>query len=182
MSIPKKIVNFNYVPIGYRNFISSPIELRNISTMKIKYMIDYGEVDKYNKIHENFDVIKLENYEGAIGPGEIKYIIAYFRPLSSINYKLDLTIHYTDDNKVFSEIITITGTGYHPLKEVRPEIIGPYKGMPSKMVWNNYNNEMIQKCGFNLEELDFGEITEPSNKTFILYNYSNRFSFNLEKY
>jgi len=180
LSIPKKIINFNYVPIGYTNFISSPIELRNISTMKIKYMIDYGEVDKYNKMHENFDVIKLENYEGAIGPGETKYIIAYFRPLSSINYKLDLTIHYTDDNKVSSEIITITGTGYHPLKEIKPDAISPYRGMPSKMVWNNYNNEMIQKCGFNIEELDFGEITEPSNKTFILYNYSNRFSFNFD--
>ena len=180
LTVPKKIINFEHVPIGITNFISSPIELKNISTMKIKYMIDYGEVDKFNKIHENFDVFRLENYEGAIGPGETKYIIAYFRPLANINYKLDLTLHYTDDNRVSSEIITITGTGYHPLKEVKPERISPYKGMPSKMVWNNYNGEMIQKCGFNLEELDFGQINEPKNKTFILYNYSNKNSFNFD--
>ena len=180
LSVPKKIINFEHVPIGITNFISSPIELKNISAMKIKYMIDYGEVDKYNKIYENFDVFRLENYEGAIGPGETKYIIAYFRPLANINYKLDLTLHYTDDNKVSSEIITITGIGYHPLKEEKPEILSPYRGMPSNMVWNNYNGEMIQKCGFNIEELDFGQINEPKNKTFILYNYSDKNSFNFD--
>ena len=180
LNIPKKIINFGHVPIGYTNFISSPIELKNISTIKIKYMIDYGEIDKYNKIHENFDVIKLESYEGAIGPGETKYILAYFRPLANINYQLNLTLHYTDDNRVSSEIITITGTGYHPLKEVRPEIINPFKGMPNKMIWNLFNNEMIQKCGFNIEELNFGEINEPKYKSFILYNYSNKYSFNFD--
>ena len=180
LNIPKKIINFGHVPIGYTNFISSPIELKNISTIKIKYMIDYGEIDKYNKIHENFDVIKLESYEGAIGPGETKYILAYFRPLANINYQLNLTLHYTDDNKVSTEIITITGTGYHPLKEVRPEIINPFKGMPNKMIWNLFNNEMIQKCGFNIEELNFGEINEPKYKSFILYNYSNKYSFNFD--
>ena len=180
LNIPKKILNFGHVPIGYTNFISSPIELKNISTIKIKYMIDYSQIDKYNKIHENFDVIKLENCEGAIGPGETKYVLAYFRPLANINYKLDLVLHYTDDNKVSTETITITGTGYHPLKEVKPESISPYKGMPNKMIWNLYNNEMIQKCGFNIEELDFGEISEPKNKSFILYNYSNKNSFNFD--
>ena len=180
LNIPKKIIDFGHVPIGFTNFISSPIELKNISTIKIKYMIDYAEIDKYNKIHENFDIIKLENYEGAIGPGETKYILAYFRPLANINYKLDLVLHYTDDNRVSTETITITGTGYHPLKEVKPQIISPYKGMPNKMIWNLYNNEMIQKCGFNIEELDFGEINEPKNKSFILYNYSNKFSFNFD--
>ena len=180
LNIPKKIINFGHVPIGFTNFISSPVELKNISTIKIKYMIDYGEIDKYNKIHENFDVIKLENYEGAIGPGETKYILAYFRPLANINYQLNLTLHYTDDNRVSSEIITITGTGYHPLKEVRPELINPFKGMPNKMIWNLFNNEMIQKCGFNIEELNFGEINEPKYKSFILYNYSNKYSFNFD--
>ena len=180
LNIPKKIINFGHVPIGFTNFISSPVELKNISTIKIKYMIDYGEIDKYNKIHENFDVIKLENYEGAIGPGETKYILAYFRPLANINYQLNLTLHYTDDNRVSSEIITITGTGYHPLKEVRPELISPFKGMPNKMIWNLFNNEMIQKCGFNIEELNFGEINEPKYKSFILYNYSNKYSFNFD--
>ena len=180
LNIPKKIINFGHVPIGLLNFISSPIELRNISTIKIKYMIDYAEIDNYNKIHENFDIVKLENYEGAIGPGETKYIIAYFRPLANINYNINLNLHYTDDNRASSDVITITGIGYHPLKENINDIINPYKGMPSKMVLNYFNNEMVQKCGFNLEELNFGEINEPKNKTFILYNYSDKNSFNFD--
>ena len=180
LTIPKKIINFGDVPIGYTNFISSPIELKNISTVKIKYMIDYQEIINFNKIHENFDVFKLENYEGAIGPGETKYIVAYFRPLAHIDYKINLTLNFTDDNKVSSEKITIIGKGYHPLKEVKQEIISPYKGMPNKMVCNYFNNEMIQKCGFNIEELDFGEIDTPRNKSFILYNYSNKNSFNFD--
>ena len=180
LNVPKKIINFGQVPIGYTNFISSPIELKNISMIKIKYMIDYAEVNNCNKIHENFDVIKLENYEGAIGPGETKYILAFFRPLANINYSFDLNLNFTDDNRVSSEKITITGKGYHPLKEIKEEKINPYKGMPSKMVCNSYNNEMIQKCGFNIEELNFGEIDEPKNKSFILYNYSNKNSFNFD--
>ena len=178
--IPKKIINFGKVPIGYQNFISSPIELKNISTIKVKYMIDYAEVNNCNKIHENFDVIKLENYEGAIGPGETKYILVFFRPLANINYNFDLNLHFTDENRASSEKITISGKGYHPLKEIKEEIINPFKGMPSKMVCNYYNNEMIQKCGFNIEELNFGEIDQPKNKTFILYNYSNKNSFNFD--
>ena len=39
---------------------------------------------------------------------------------------------------------------------------------------------MVQKCGFNIEELNFGEINEPKNKTFILYNYSDRKSLNFD--
>ena len=180
LTIPKKIINFENVPIGYTNFISSPIELKNISTIKIKYLIDYQEINNYNKIHENFDVFKLENYEGAIGPGETKYVVAYFRPLANIEYKVNLTLNYTDDNKVSSEQITIIGKGYHPLKDVKVEINNPYKGMPNNKVCNYFNNEMIQKCGFNIEELDFGEIDTPRNKSFILYNYSNKNSFNFD--
>ena len=180
LNLSKHLINFGHIPIGYRNFISSPIELKNISTIKIKYMIDYSEIDKFNKIHENFNIIKLENYEGAIGPGETKYILAYFRALAPINYKINLVIHYTDDIRESSEIITITGTGYHPLKAIQLEKINPYKGMPNKMIWNSYNNEMIQKCGFNIEELNFGEIDEPKNKSFILYNFSNKYSLNFD--
>ena len=180
LSVPKLITDFYYVPIGFRNFVSSPIELKNISSVKIKYMLDYQEVDKYNKIHENFDVFKLDNYEGAIGPGETKYIIAYFRPLAPMEYKLNLVLYYTDDTKTGQETITIVGKGYHPLKYTPPERKSPYEGMPNKMICNNYNNEMIQKCGFNLEEINFGIINEPRNKAFILYNYSNKNSFNFD--
>ena len=70
-------------------------------------MIDYQEIVNFNKIHENFDVFKLENYEGAVGPGETKYILAYFRPLADFYYKLIVTLHFTDDNRVSSEQIII---------------------------------------------------------------------------
>ena len=48
------------------------------------------------------------------------------------------------------------------------------------MICNFYNNEMIQKCGFNIEELNFGEINEPKYKTVILYNYSNKYPLNFD--
>ena len=73
---------------------------------------------KYNKMYKDFDIIKLENYEGAIGPGETKYIIAYFRTLAEINYDINLTLHYTDETKVFQEQIKITGIGYINKKEI----------------------------------------------------------------
>ena len=188
--LPKKIINFGKVPIGYTSFVSSPIELKNISVLKIKYMVDYSEVEKYNKLYENFEVIKLENYEGAIGPGETKYIVAYFRTLAEVNYKIDLTLRYTDETRVFEEIITIKGIGDMSQKKIllkekskeneklKNELA--IDKMPNKVIWNFYNKEMIQKCGFNIEELNFGQIDEPKYKTVILYNYSNRYSFNFD--
>ena len=183
LTVPKKIINFGKVPIGYKNFISSPIELINKSVMKIKYAIDYSEVDKYNKMYKDFDIIKLENYEGAIGPGETKYIIAYFRTLAEINYDINLTLHYTDETKVFQEQIKITGIGYINKKEIDIEKSKEKKyinTMPNKMICNLYNKEMIQKCGFNIEELNFGEINESRYKTVILYNYSNKYPLSFD--
>ena len=191
--LPKKIIDFGRVPIGYTSFISSPIELKNISVLKIKYMIDYEEVLKYNKLYENFDIIKLENFEGAIGPGETKYVIAYFRTLAEVKYKIDLKLQYTDETRVFEETITIQGEGYLPLKkelfiqnnskekeEFNNKEIIPLNKIPNKMIWNFYNKEMIQKCGFNIEELNFGSINDKKYKTVILYNYSNKYSFNFD--
>ena len=69
--------------------------------LSIKYGISMPiveEVNKYNKLYENFDIIKLENYEGAIGPGETKYIIVYFRALSEAEYKINLTLHLSNKN------------------------------------------------------------------------------------
>ena len=161
--------------------------------LKIKYMIDYEEVLKYNKLYENFDIIKLENFEGAIGPGETKYVIAYFRTLAEVKYKIDLKLQYTDETRVFEETITIQGEGYLPLKkelfiqdnskekeDLNNKEIIPLNKIPNKMIWNFYNKEMIQKCGFNIEELNFGSINDKKYKTVILYNYSNKYSFNFD--
>lgn len=48
-----------------------------------------------------------------------------------------------DNIKISSEIITIAGKGYLPLKELKHEKIYSYKGMPNKMVCNYYNSEMV---------------------------------------
>jgi hypothetical protein len=54
--------------------------------------------------------------------------------------------------------------------------------MPNGRMCNTFNNEIIQKCGVSVEEIDFGECEERKsyNKTFILYNFSNSCSLNFD--
>jgi hypothetical protein len=54
--------------------------------------------------------------------------------------------------------------------------------MPNGRMCNTFNNEIIQKCGVSVEEIDFGECEEKKvyNKTFILYNFSNTCSLNFD--
>ena len=179
LSLPKNIVNFNEIPIGNMNYISSPFELKNISTIKIKYMIDKNEINKFNRIH-NFEIFKVENYEGSIGPGESKYLIFHFRPLAEFEYKLELILYYTDEVNTSQMKITIIGKGYHPLKSKIPIYKNTFEKMPNSVVFKYYNNQMIQKCGFSLEDLDFGIMNSPKYKTFILYNFSEDNSFNFD--
>ena len=180
LSLPKSILNFQDVPIGYKNYITSPFELRNISTLKIKYMIDKSEISKFNSFHNGFEIFKVDNYEGTIGSGETKYLIVHFRPLADIEYKLDLILYYTDEIKTSQMKISIIGKGYHPLKTQIPIYKNSFEKMPNSLVCNYYNNQMIQKCGLSLEALDFGIINKSKNKTFILYNFSNDNSFNFD--
>ena len=93
LSLTKNILNFKEVPIGYMNYISSPFEIKNISSIKIKYMIDKEEIMKFNEFHE-FEIFKIDNYEGSIGPLESRYLIVHFKPLAEIEYKLDLNLYY----------------------------------------------------------------------------------------
>ena len=180
LSLPKKVLNFGDVPIGYMNYISSPFELKNISTLKVKYMIDKSEITKYNQFHHGFEIFRIDNYEGTIGSGEAKYLIVHFRPLADIEYKLELTLYYTDEVNTSQKKITIIGKGYHPLKTQAPPYKNPFEKMPNSLICKYYNNQMIQKCGVSLEDLDFGVINKSKNKTFILYNYSNDNSFNFD--
>ena len=180
LSLPKNILNFNEVPIGHMNYVTSPYEIRNISSIKVKYMIDKSEIIKFNESHSGFDIFKIDNYEGTIGPGESKFLIVYFRPLTNIEYKLYLNLYYTDELKTSQIKLTLIGKGYNPLKEKIPVYKNSFEKMPKCLVYNNYNNQMIQKCGFSIEDLDFGVINRPKNKTFILYNFSNDNSFNFD--
>ena len=179
LSLPKNILNINEVPICNINYISSPFEIKNISTIKVKYMIDKNEINQFNKLNF-FEIFKIENYEGSIGPGESKYLIIHFRPLINIEYKLDLTLYYTDEINTNKLKITILGKGYNPLKSQPPIYKKSFEKMPKSVVCKTYNNQMIQKCGISIEDLDFGVIGGPKNKTFILYNYSEDNSYNFD--
>ena len=179
LSLPKNILNFKEIPIGNMNYISSPFELKNITTIKIKYMIDKNEINKFNEIH-NFEIFKIENYEGSISPGESKYLIFHFLPLAEFEYKLDLNLYYTDEVNTSKMKISIIGKGYHPLKSKIPIYKNIYEKMPNSVVFKYFNNQMIQKCGLSLENLDFGIMNGSKNKTFILYNFSEINSFNFD--
>ena len=179
ISLPKNVLNFNEIPIGNMNYISSPFEIKNISTIKVKYMIDKAEINKFNDFH-NFEIFKIDNYEGSIGPFESKYLIVHFRPLSDIEYQLDLNLYYTDEVSTGQMKITITGKGYHPLKSKTPIYKKIFLNMPNSVVYKYFNNQMIQKCGFSLEDLDFGVMNRPKNKTFLIYNFSKDNSLNFD--
>jgi hypothetical protein len=180
LCIPKNVLNFYEVPIGNINYITSPFEIRNISSVKIKFMIDKSEVQKFIELYNGFEIFKIDNYEGTVAPGESRFLTVYFRPLSDVEYKLDLNLYYTDELNTSQIKISFKGKGYHPLKISCPEYKNPFSTMPLSLVCKYYNNQMIQKCGFSIEDLDFGVINFPKNKTFILYNFSEENSFNFD--
>ena len=179
LNVPKDVLDFNYIPIGNINYICSPIELQNIGNVVIKYFINPDEIKNFNEQNANIEIFKIENNLGTINPGDNKYIILYFRPLTQKLYQMELTLNYTDEINLYTKKITIKGNGYHPLKFDPPVEISPFNNMSNDIVCNTFNGEMIKKCCFNIEELDFGvlSLNESKNKTFILYNFSKTNSF-----
>ena len=196
IEIKKPTLNFSYVPIGYMDYIVRPFELYNVGGIKIRYKIDESVIKQFNEENHNFEIFKIDEIEGSIGPGDYKYIAVFFRPLTSKEYILPLTVYYIDDinhgkeeensnNKRpnISQIpITIKGHGYHPLKFIPEKIPSPFLTMPNDRMCNEFNGEIIQKCGVSVEEIDFGEcqIGQSKNQTFILYNFSNEASLNFD--
>ena len=108
------------------------------------------------------------------------YLIFHFLPLAEFEYKLDLNLYYTDEVNTSKTKISIIGKGYHPLKSKIPIYKNIYEKMPNSVVFKYFNNQMIQKCGLSLENLDFGIMNGSKNKTFILYNFSEINSFNFD--
>ncbi len=184
LEIRNPILDFHYVPMGYMMPIIFPIEVKNVGGIKLKYSIDDKEIKTYNNKNDGFPIFKLENIEGSLGPGDVKYVIGHFRPLTNKFYKVTFPIFYTDDvNGICNLNITLSGTGYHPLKTVLPPFVSISKNMPKLRIFNKFNNEIIQKCGVSLEEIDFGLMDDkPSSKTFIIYNYSKNDILNFEFY
>ena len=208
LEIKRPLVDFSYVPIGYMDYIVCPLELYNVGGIKIRYKIDKKQIDEFNKKNDNFQIFKIDQIEGNIGPNDLKYIPIFFRPLTSKEYILNLNVFYADEAYYTSsktdEIdlynnskekedgierigripVTIRGYGYHPKKFTPPKILSPFAKMPKERICNSYGGEIIQKCGLSIEEIDFGECEEgvSKNQTFILYNYSKTNSFNFEFY
>ena len=200
LEIKRPLVNFSYVPIGYMDYIVCPLELYNVGGVKIRYKIDKKKIEDFNKNNANFEIFKIEQLEGNIGPGDLKYIPIFFRPLTSKEYILNLNIGYADEafytgkndeldtqkdeglERMGKIPVTIKGIGYHPMKFTPPKIMSPFAKMPKERVCNTFGGEIIQKCGLSIEEIDFGECEEgvSKNQTFIIYNYSTTNSFNFE--
>ena len=178
--LPKEELNFGEMPIGCMNPIIFPFELKNLSSVKIKYIIDKSMINKFNEFHHGFEIFKMDNTEGTIGPNESKYLNAYFRPLADIEYKLKLNLYYSDENTAGQIEFYLIGKGYHPLKKQVAEYKNSFAKMPNRTIYKYFNNQILQKCGLSLEDLDFGVIKEKKNKTFILYNLSKDNSFNFD--
>ena len=178
--LPKEELNFGEMPIGCMNPILFPFEIRNLSSVKIKYIIDKTKINKFNEFYHGFEIFKMDNTEGTIGQNESKYLNAYFRPLADIEYKLPLNLYYTDDVTAGQINFYLIGKGYHPLKKQICEYTNSYSKMPSRFIYKYFNNQIIQKCGISIENLDFGIINERKNKTFILYNLSKESSYNFD--
>ena len=200
LEIKRPNINFSYVPIGYMDYIVCPLELYNVGGVKVRYKIDKKKIDDFNKNNDNFEIFKIGQLEGNIGPSDLKYIPIFFRPLTSKEYILKLDVGYTDEasyagkndeiqtqkddefEKMGKIPVLIKGIGYHPMKFTPPKIISPFAKMPKERVCNKFGGEIIQKCGLSIEEIDFGECEEgiPKNQTFIIYNYSTTNSLNFE--
>jgi len=132
--------------------IVSPIEIKNIGGLKVKYKIETKAIELYNKENDEFTIFKLENVEATLSPGDIKYIIGYFRPLTKKNYKLTVPIEYSDDiNGNIKETIELRGIGYHPKTDSIPTYIPSYEGMPKSRIHNEIGGKVIQRCGVSLE-------------------------------
>ena len=160
-----------------------PLEIKNVGGIKLRYRVIDEEIKKFNTQNDDFPVFKLENIEGPLSPGETAYIIGSFRPLTNKHYQVEVPIEYTDGNNGTQEdIIILTGNGYNPRNVSVPEIESKYMNMPTSLVHNNFEGNLIQKCGVSLEELDFGLMDHmmTSSEIFILYNYSRSEYFNFE--
>ncbi len=156
--------------------IVCPIELKNSGGSKIKVTLDEtNEIMKFNAKNDDFPIFHVYMPDNNLGPGDTKYIIASFRPLTNKSYRVTLPISHKDEiNQSAGESkITLSGVGYHPLTTKLPAYRSLFENMPHFRMDNKYNDHEIQKCGISLEEIDFGYMSDkPVLKTFIIYNYS----------
>jgi hypothetical protein len=152
--------------------IIAPIEIKNIGGIKLKYQVDDTEIQNYNTKND-MKIFQIENTEGSLGPGDIKYIIGCFKPHTNKYYTVSLPVIFTDEVSGISQTtITMSGYGYHPLNFKPPNFKSTYDNMPTYRIYNKYEGDLIQKCGVSLETIDFSDMEDKGSKTFIIYNYS----------
>lgn len=163
--------------------IVCPLEIRNVGGIKIRYKINENEIKNYNTKNDDFPIFKLDNTEGPLGPGEVTYVIGSFRPLTNKEYRVVVPIEYSDGNNgVIEDKIILSGYGYNPMSMSLPNLKSIFYEMPKARQFNYFENNIIQKCGVSLEEIDFEsmEDNKSSSHTFILYNYSASDTLNFE--
>jgi hypothetical protein len=163
--------------------IVCPLEIRNVGGIKIRFKINENEIKKYNTKNDDFPIFKLDNTEGPLGPNEVTYVIGSFRPLTNKEYRVVVPIEYSDGiNGIIEDKIILSGYGYNPKSMKIPQIKSIFFEMPKSRLYNYFENNIIQKCGVSLEEIDFGSMEDgkSSSHTFILYNYSQADSLNFE--
>ena len=163
--------------------ITCSLEIKNVGGTKLRFRVLEDEIKKYNTQNDDFPIFRLDNTEGPLSSGEMKYIIGSFRPLTNKHYKVQIPIEYTDGNgEVDEDYIILSGHGYNPKVIQMPESESCYKNMPKSRIFNKFENNFIQKCGVSLEEIDFGimENFSSSSQIIILYNYSLEDYFQFE--
>ena len=163
--------------------IVCPLEIRNVGGIKIRYKVNEEDIVKFNTKNDDFPVFKLDNCEGPLSPGEVTYIIGAFRPLTNKNYTVEVPIEYSDGiNGNIEDKIILKGHGYNPGDMKIPKVKSNFLEMPKNRKFNFFENNVIQKCGINVEEIDFGSMEDgkSSSHTVIIYNYSDTDSFNFE--
>ena len=183
LSINNPELDFGSIPMGNMIPMTSKIELHNIGGLRLKYALDESVVDEYNLQFEGFPIFKIENGEGNIGQDQSAYLVISFKPLTTMRYNLIVPIDYLDDvNQSHRKImIKLSGTGYHPLEtqysieEDNKNFLKDLIKLPKNIIFNNFDDKIIYKCGLSIDEINFGIVEDgkQSVQTFILFNYSS---------
>lgn len=176
-------LDFSSIPMGNMTPMTSIIEIQNIGGIKLKYALDESIIDEYNSQFEGFPIFKVENAEGGLGAGDVKHLIVYFKPLTTMLYNLVIPVDFYDDVNLTHKklFIKLSGTGYHPLETVytaeedKQNFLKDLVKLPKNIIYNNFDNKIIYKCGLSIDEINFGivENGKQSVQTFILFNYSS---------
>jgi hypothetical protein len=195
LAINNTEVNFYTVPIGNMLPMTTLVELQNVGGIKLKYILDESVIDEFNSQFDGFPIFKIDNSEGSLGSGDVRHIVVNFKPLTAMNYHLTVPVDYYDDINLTHKkmYLEFSGTGYLKLEknlninedhdnlgenEDREEgfdFLKEIAKLPKNIIYNNFDNKIIYKCGLSIDELNFGIVEEgkQSAQTFILYNYSN---------